>query len=119
MTTLPVDTVSMSAKDLFKYPVTHQSWPITVAVLIGNSDDKLSQRDWAKYVVDVISVITLYGLKTHFTGSPVSTSIYQNYCEVFEILPEKLEYLKSALHRVKVTWKQDNIAILVGNTELI
>ena len=91
----------------------------TVSVLIGNSDNKLTQLRWSEFVSQLDAIIYLYCRKVHFIGCTDSSSRYQTHCIVFEIAPRNLDDLKQDLLDLRDEFKQDSIAVVVGKTELI
>jgi len=92
---------------------------ITVAVQIGNSDDKLLQVDWALYCEDVSECIDILAEQIHFSGASHPFCRWQNACWVFEIEPVSISELKEKLTLIRKKYIQDSIAILVGNTDFI
>lgn len=92
---------------------------ITAIVLIGNSDDKLTQKDWHYFVTDVRTIIWIFEKEIHFIGSTEPFSEYQSGCFVFEMEKNQLEAFKNKLVLVKLRHKQNFIALIVGNTQLI
>jgi len=92
---------------------------ITVIVLIGNSDNKLTQKDWHYFVSDVRTIIWIFEKETHFIGSTEPFSEYQSGCFVFEMEKDQLEAFKNRLLLVKARHKQNFISLIVGNTQLI
>ncbi|RTK96549.1 MAG: hypothetical protein EKK64_03705 [Neisseriaceae bacterium] len=92
---------------------------ITVIVLIGNSDNKLTQKEWHYYASDVRTIIWIFEKETHFIGSTEPFSEYQSGCFVFVIEKEQLEELKNRLTLCKQRHNQNFIAMIVGNTQFI
>lgn len=92
---------------------------ITIIVLIGNSDNKLTQKDWHYFVSDVRTIIWIFEKETHFIGSTEPFSEYQSGCFVFVIEQYQLEELKAQLTLCKKRHNQNFIAMIVGNTQLI
>ena len=92
---------------------------ISVVVLIGNSDDKLSQKDWNYFVANVKDIIWIFEKETHFIGSSDPFSEYQSGCFVFVIEENQLNALKERLLITRQRYKQDFVALIVGNTEFI
>lgn len=92
----------------------------TAAILIGNSDDKLTQEKWSAYCQDVGWIISRYGARPHFSGHSVGSAPWQNACWVIDI-PEDLsvDQLKFELGRIADKYRQDSIALLVGDTEFV
>lgn len=92
---------------------------ITVIVLIGNSDNKLTQKEWNYFVSDVRTIIWIFEKETHFIGSTEPFSEYQSGCFVFEMENDRLEAFKNRLRLSKLHHKQNFIALIVGDTQLV
>ena len=90
----------------------------TVVILIGNSDDKLSQKDWAGFYLHVYEFVSKYGT-VHFSGTSIPVAIWQNACFVVEVSILSLSVIKQGLEELSTEYNQDSIAILVGDTEFI
>lgn len=91
----------------------------TAVVQIGNSDDKLPQREWSRFIMEVGNVIDTGGTQIHFRGGSSPKSPWQNYCYVFEINDVDLLVLKKRLAVVAGKYRQDSIALTAGPTEFI
>lgn len=91
----------------------------TICILIGNSDNKLSQNEWAHFVVYAKQAIESFVCHIHFNGGPETSAPWQNWCWVCECVPENVTMVEVALRRVRAAYKQDSIAVLVGDTQFI
>lgn len=91
----------------------------TICIQIGNSDDKLTQAEWASFVSDVAVVVDRYGSQTHFTGGSSPAAVWQNYCFVAEVEVEKLTELFAWLSVMRDRYGQDSIATMIGETVFI
>lgn len=91
----------------------------TITIQIGNSDDKLSQRDWSLFVYNVGGVVSTWGGQIHFHGHSDPESTWQNCCWVVNNEEEEIEAFKQALLPVKEKYGQDSIAFTVGETLFI
>jgi len=91
----------------------------TVHVSIGNSDDKLSQRDWAEFVRFL--GLTMFDHCDQIYGEWYSlpSARWQNACIGGEVHDDRIEGLRSALSALRETYKQDSLAWLAGSTEFI
>jgi hypothetical protein len=93
---------------------------ITVYVSIGNSDDKLGQWGWSKFVRDFERAMRkaakqIYGI---WYSSPLSE--YQNACIAAEIPEPNVDMLRGALTEMCHYFDQDSIAwAVVPETEFI
>jgi hypothetical protein len=92
----------------------------SVAVLIGNSDDRLGQAQWAQYVSDVGVLFRVACFKVHFEGFPAADGPWQNACWVGEIEHDKLPELRDELRKARTRHNQDAAALIVaGAAEMI
>jgi hypothetical protein len=92
---------------------------ITVYISIGNSDDKLTQREWAKFVSLVRDVIRTNVLTTHGEWLSLSDARWQNACWCVEIEAERAPTMKQELAAMATAFRQDSIAWAVAETEFI
>lgn len=92
---------------------------MTAVIQIGNSDDKLPQAEWAKYVDDVNKIINEWSTQVHFCGFSNSNTPWQNACWVVYVTEYQNNYLKEHLASCKLKYRQDAIAYLQGNTYFI
>lgn len=91
----------------------------TVIIQIGNSDDKLSQADWASFIKSTREAIGRHCGQVHFDGGASFDSRWQNVCIVAEIQPIDKQNLQDDLQRVRKAWKQHAIAVTFGKTVMI
>jgi hypothetical protein len=102
----------------------------TIYVCIGNSDDKLSQRKWSKYV-DEVSTALLPNLGA--TGSPVAAihgcwhslpdAPWQNACWCVEVVEhdetDTVEELQDWLREIAGKYGQDSVAWAEATTTFL
>lgn len=93
--------------------------PITVYVSIGNSDDKLSQREWSAFTMETYAEVLHCSAQLHGVWASASTDQYQNACWCFEIRKNRAPALKRALAKIAKRHGQDSIAWAVADTEFI
>lgn len=77
-------------------------------VSIGNSDDKLAQREWSEFVRDVDRALD--GTHVHgrwFSGPDVP---WQSACWCFELSYAHINRLHQTLARLAAKYRQDSIA---------
>jgi len=91
----------------------------TVSVQIGNSDDKLTQKQWADFVTMVGSAILGHGGQVHFFGGAANWMTWQNVAWVFECDEQKVDVLKKILADIGRHFRQDSVAWLEGETEFL
>lgn len=96
----------------------------TAVIQIGNSDDKLTQADWSDFVSDVQDFIIGSGYPIHFHGLSISSAPWQNACWVLDTrnVFDKIvaiDILRHELSRLANMYKQDSIALTLGDTEFV
>lgn len=89
----------------------------TVTLQIGNSDDKLSQKEWNHFVKEVQCLIEKHTREQHFFGGSPNWYPWQNVAWVF--VCDNLQPLKDALESTRKIFKQESVAWTVGETEFI
>ena len=93
---------------------------LTVYVSIGNSDDKLSQRQWSEFIGHVRDVLTRDAEIVHGQWYSDPLSPYQNACWCVVLGHHRAEVVKSALADWAGYYGQDSIAWAeVKDTEFI
>lgn len=91
----------------------------TCTIQIGNSDDKLTQREWARFVDDTRAEVASLATAVHFTGFSPSDAVWQNACIVAEIDRAVIDGLTKRLAVLATHYRQDSIALTVGETEFV
>lgn len=102
----------------------------TVYVSIGNSDDKLTQTEWARFQTEVLEVISETATQIFGVWHSGPRSQYQNMCVGFAFDPDhKVDlvfgetanaHLHESLDRIRAYFKQRSIAWAeVQTTEFI
>lgn len=91
----------------------------TITIQIGNSDDKLTQSQWAQFVFAVDMEVRARSTQVHFFGFSPADKPWQNACWVAEVEDFYYDTLKRMLQNVKDVYKQASIAWTVGETEFI
>ena len=94
----------------------------TFTVQIGNSDNKLTQKEWSDYVHELSKSLEYIGATIHFAGGSVNWSPWQNYCVVFCIennITERFATFLNFMEPMKKKYRQDSIAVTEGITELL
>lgn len=91
----------------------------TVVIQIGNTDNKLTQLEWARYVQDMRMLFPAYIEKIHFFGGSATWEEWQNVCFVVICEDIAISEFKRKLTKIRQQYNQDSIAITVGNTEFI
>lgn len=100
--------------------LTNEDEVVTAYITIGNSDDKLSQNLWHLYCRKTEGLVKLYAQQVFIAGYSLSNAKHQNAIFGFAITRRGLDDgLVPTLREVARTYKQDSIALVVGNTEMI
>jgi len=91
----------------------------TLTVQIGNSDDKLTQREWSEFVAEVNNEMLSLCNVVHFSGRSDGGCSWQNACWVASATEGCYLSLRAVLMVIGRKYKQDSIALTVGKTEMI
>ncbi len=92
---------------------------VTVSILIGNTDNRLTQKEWSKFVEALRVAIEPDSATQHFFGTPPNYAPQQNACWVIEIEDQHIESLKRSVTDVRERFKQESAAMLFGHTEFV
>lgn len=91
----------------------------TIAILIGNSDDKLSQAQWSRFVSHVRHIACRCG-ELQFDGQPAGDQAYQNACIVIsEVNFQRRKMLDQRLRVIAMQFGQASIAVVSGETTFL
>lgn len=91
----------------------------TVCIQIGNSDNKLSQKQWADFCTDVYKNINLVCNEIFFSAPSVGWADWQNAAFIFSIDEEFISELKTQIEHIRKGYLQDSVAWLEGETVFI
>ena len=91
---------------------------MTMTIQFGNSDDKLTQAQWADYVRAVRNAVSLHGDQIYFLGYPPGCEPWQNCCIVCLVSLER-DKLIEHLTTIRKHFRQDSIAITEGVTNFL
>jgi hypothetical protein len=81
-----------------------------VYITIGNSDNKLTQEEWASFADDLRTAVMLVAMTVHGIWYSPSDSRYQNMCVCAYVGLTYMAPLKESLRKMKVKYRQDSIA---------
>lgn len=96
-----------------------RSGPLTVYVSIGNSDDKLSQKEWNRFWVAFRFRVFNYAERVHGDWHSIPFSPYQNACLCIEIPRLAAETLRAELRKLAAEFGQDSIAWAEALTDFL
>jgi hypothetical protein len=91
----------------------------TVTICIGNSDDKLTQKEWSEFITMMNKMLRQVYAETQFSGFSAPNAPWQNACWVVGIHDHKIEDLKNRIRHIRGMFKQDSVAVVVGETEFV
>ena len=90
----------------------------TIAIQIGNSDDKLTQKQWAGFVLEFRCLVEDMA-QIHFWGASANYDPWQNLCCVANFYDNAIHTFKVRLTELRTKYQQDSAAVLIGETEFI
>lgn len=93
---------------------------ITVYASIGNSDDKLGQREWADFVREMTTLVGRYASEVYGWWFSTPDKPWQNAVCAFLLDTYQVERLRVELTALRVAYRQDSVAWAVAaRTEFI
>ena len=92
---------------------------MTVFVSIGNSDDKLTQHEWADFMSNVETTCLRFSRETFGAWASFPDRPFQNACFAFEPIDGNLHPLKHSLRILATLFDQDSIALVEGDVEFL
>ena len=91
----------------------------TATIQIGNSDNKLTQQEWSGYWAAMELEITHIATERHFSAGSPCECPWQNYCWVVLIEETNIPALHNRLRVVRERFRQDSVAVTVGETQFV
>lgn len=88
-----------------------------VVVVIGNSDNKLSQKDWSDFCAAVQKSLAKF--TTHFYGFPPGDKPWQNALWWVQVPAADIDFLRKNLRMDCRAFGQQCIALLIGEAEFL
>lgn len=95
------------------------SAPVTVYVSIGNSDDKLTQKQWSEFVLEVRCAVFGAATEVHGDWYSLPDAQFQNACWCIVMDPDRHAALRASLTEIRRGYDQDGIAWSVAETEFV
>lgn len=83
---------------------------MVVYISIGNSDDKLTQGEWAEFYQRTAELVEFYAHIVHGAWTSLPTAHYQNACWAVVPAAKAKGELKTELGRLARFFRQDSIA---------
>lgn len=90
-------------------------------IQIGNSDDKLTQKEWSDFVseVDAVFKTDVLAIDCYFFATSEGAKPWQNACWVVSIKETDVDLLIKRLVKVRKMYRQDSVAIVLGDVRMI
>ena len=96
-------------------PMSSNPLPYATSIQIGNSDDRLSQREWCDFINDMTKIMRRY--RIWFSGPREARAPWQCFCWVIngQLLLDDVQ----ALRALAAKYRQRQIAVTSGTTTMI
>lgn len=91
----------------------------TVVIQIGNSDNKLSQEEWAQFCSELKSYLDSEHMNFQFCASSVGWEPWQNLALIFVCQDNEIPELRKNVTQIREKYRQDSAAWLEGVTKFI
>ena len=91
----------------------------TITLQIGNSDDKLTQKEWSIFVARINTEVRDEAYQVHFFAPSVGYNEWQNAAWIFSCEPTPLLRLKDIVTAIREKFNQDSAAWTEGETEFV
>lgn len=91
----------------------------TVTIQIGNTDNKLTQREWAQFCEELRTLIREHSSDIFFQGGSTWDAPLQNACWVCEVDQASIVPLKTAIKPCREKFRQDAVAFSLGETDFV
>jgi len=88
----------------------------TITLQIGNSDDKLFQREWSMFCKLIDQQVQSQASAVHFSGHSMPDAPWQNACWVFEIEEDIIDDFQKEIRVIRQIYQQDYVAWIEGQT---
>jgi len=87
-----------------------------ICILIGNTDNKLTQLEWSEYCRAVRGMCEAHGA-VHFSGGSPTDAAWQNYCVCVET--DTPAVLRRLIAKRRATHRQYAVRWLQGETQFV
>ena len=96
---------------------------MTITIQIGNTDNKLTQQEWSRFVKRVADHVEYYAeenlAQVHFFAASSGEMAWQNAAWVMQFTDDEIPNLRVTLAEVAKDFSQDSIAMTCGTTEFV
>jgi hypothetical protein len=83
---------------------------ITVYASIGNSDDKLSQREWSEFVREMEHIVGRHASQVYGWWFSMPDAPWQNAVVAFLLDTHKADQVRAEMSKLRAAYRQDSIA---------
>lgn len=87
----------------------------TLLIVVGNSDNKLSQIDWSDFVGDIRNAIEKTDATVHFFGGASTWEQWQNVAWVIDAKQESIDWLLFHIKEIRERHQQDSAFVMIGD----
>lgn len=91
----------------------------SVTILIGNSDDRLTQEEWSQYIQKIKEVLSYWCTEIHFIGGTSFESQWQTACFVGTVSENNKNKLVLAVSSIRKDFKQNSSAVIFGQVMMV
>ena len=92
----------------------------TVTILIGNSDNKLTQVEWSEFYAHVDDAVGTHAQSVQFSAPSNGAAPWQNACWVAILSGrESSQRLSERLAVLASNYRQDSIAVVTGVSRFV
>lgn len=92
---------------------------LLVYVTIGNSDNRLTQHRWSRFISGTRAVIEAHVARIHGIWFSDPSGPYQNACFGFEVPEDVAESLRAALNSLRIFYDQESIAWATATLDMV
>ncbi len=92
---------------------------MTVTIIIGNSDNKLTQTEWKDYCNRIHDMVRFFSTEIHFSAPSVGWADWQNAAWIFEVDSARVRSIKDNIREIRRQYRQDSVAWVGGTTKFI
>lgn len=91
----------------------------TCFVAIGNSDNNLSQAEWSDFWHEIHNGLHNFASQQFGEWQTATSAVRQSACWGLQVPDENLDAFRDYLSKVAGRYRQDSIALSIGETEMI
>jgi hypothetical protein len=84
-----------------------------VTVSIGNTDNRLTQQEWNRFVENAREFISKAG-KVHFFGGAPNWEPWQNVAWIVEVQPKEVDVFVEQIISIRKTYQQDSAFVMIS-----